>query len=177
MKQKRRNYINNRDLYESMKKHCGERKYAQENGLPVPEIPHYVVESLFLIATRLASKSSFSGYSYKDDMISDGILNCIEYGIKNFNPDKTENPFAYFTQIIKQAFIRRIEKEKKQQYIKIKNLQNSNILDEIDGYFGGNEVNHITDEFVVAYEKRLTERKKPAKVGNTITTFLNEEKK
>ena len=50
-------------------------------------------------------------------MILDGIENCIQY-IDNFDPDKSSNPFAYFTQIIFYAFLRRIAKEKKQSYIK-----------------------------------------------------------
>ena len=50
-------------------------------------------------------------------MISDGIENCLQY-IHNFNPEKSNNPFAYFTQIIYYAFIRRIQKEKKQAHVK-----------------------------------------------------------
>jgi DNA-directed RNA polymerase specialized sigma24 family protein len=92
-------------------------------------------------------------------MISDGIENCLHY-IHNFNPDKSTNPFAYFTQIIYYAFIRRIQKEKKQLYIKYKTMQNieqSIVLD--DG--PGNNVNDyrssdfkiVVDDFVDNFEK------------------------
>jgi DNA-directed RNA polymerase specialized sigma24 family protein len=59
---------------------------------------------------------------FKDDMISDGIENCIQY-LHNFNPEKSQNPFAYFTQIIHFAFLRRIQKEKRQLEIKNKILE------------------------------------------------------
>ena len=55
-------------------------------------------------------------------MISDGIENCLQY-IHNFDPDKSKNPFSYFTQIIYYAFIRRIQKEKKQSHIKNKMIE------------------------------------------------------
>ena len=61
-------------------------------------------------------------------MISDGIENCLQY-LDNFDPDKSNNPFAYFTQIIYYAFIRRIQKEKKQTTIKHKILLDSNFDD------------------------------------------------
>ena len=69
-------------------------------------------------------------------MICDGIENCVQY-IHNFDPEKSRNPFAYFTQIIHYAFLRRIQKEKKQQAIKQKAIMESGILndmaDTIDG--------------------------------------------
>jgi hypothetical protein len=55
-------------------------------------------------------------------MISDGIENCVQY-IHNFNPERSQNPFAYFTQIIHYAFLRRIQKEKKQLEIKNKIIE------------------------------------------------------
>lgn len=69
------------------------------------------------IATHLAHKPNFAGYSFKDEMVCDGIENCLQY-IHNFDPKKSKNPFAYFTQIIFYAFLRRIQKEKKQLYTK-----------------------------------------------------------
>ncbi len=55
-------------------------------------------------------------------MICDGIENCVQY-IHNFDPEKSKNPFAYFTQIIQYAFLRRIQKEKKQLEIKTKIIE------------------------------------------------------
>jgi hypothetical protein len=89
-----------------------------------PMISEYIGECFMKIAQRLSFRPNFINYAFKDDMISDGIENCIQY-IKNFNPEKSSNPFAYFTQIIYYAFIRRIQKEKKQLYIKYKTMQSS----------------------------------------------------
>ena len=74
------------------------------------------------IATHLSYKPNFVNYMFRDDMISDGIENCVQY-IHNFDPAKSKNPFAYFTQIIHYAFLRRIQKEKKQLDIKNKIIE------------------------------------------------------
>ena len=81
--------------------------------------PEYIVNCILKIANGLSNRPNFINYTYKDEMISDGIENCLQY-IYNFDPTKSKNPFAYFTQIIYYAFIRRIQKEKKQQHIKHK---------------------------------------------------------
>ena len=87
-----------------------------------PQIPRYIGECFLKIATHLSYKTNFINYIFIDDMISDGIENCVQY-ILNFNPEKSQNPFAYFTQIIHYAFLRRIQKEKKQLEIKNKILE------------------------------------------------------
>lgn len=120
-------YVNNKSLYTEMVKYRQRYLESLENGEERPRIPEYVGLCIFQIATRLATKPNFYNYSYKDEMISDGVENCINY-IHNFDPDKSNNPFAYFTQIIYYAFLRRIQKEKKQQYIKHKTLENSAIM-------------------------------------------------
>ena len=78
-----------------------------------PKIPDYAAISIMKIAERLATKPNFAHYSFKQDMIDDGILNCVQY-IHNFNPNISQNAFSYFTQIIHFAFLRRIEKQKKE---------------------------------------------------------------
>jgi DNA-directed RNA polymerase specialized sigma24 family protein len=83
------------------------------------------------IAEGLSHKPNFINYPMREDMVSDGIENCLMY-FHNFNPDKTSNPFAYFTQIIYYAFLRRIEKEKKHLYIKYKATEHYGILDEFE---------------------------------------------
>lgn len=120
-------YVNNKSLYTEMVKYRQRYLESLENGEERPRIPEYVGLCIYQIATRLATKPNFYNYSYKDEMISDGVENCINY-IHNFDPDKSKNPFAYFTQIIYYAFLRRIQKEKKQQYIKHKTLENSAIM-------------------------------------------------
>ena len=95
---------------------------AKERGDPKPRITNYLGECFLKIATHLSFKPNFVNYIFKDDMISDGIENCVQY-IHNFNPEKSQNPFAYFTQIIHYAFLRRIQKEKRQLEIKNKILE------------------------------------------------------
>lgn len=121
-KPRKRNYVNNKDLLEALIQYQKDCKEAEDSGDEKPRVPDYIGKCIFQIATRLATKPNFSGYSYKDDMISDGIENCLQY-IHNFNPEKSQNPFAYFTQIIWYAFLRRIQKEKKQMYIRFKSSQ------------------------------------------------------
>ena len=116
------NYINNAEFLAAIKEYKIKIKEAEDQGLPKPQIPNYLGECILKIATHLSYKPNFINYSYKDDMILDGIENCINY-FDNFDPNKSSNPFAYFTQIIYYAFLRRIGKEKKQSYIKNKMIQ------------------------------------------------------
>ena len=88
----------------------------------IPPVTNYIGECFLKIATHLSYRPNFINYTYRDEMISDGIENCLQY-VKNFNPEKSKNPFAYFTQIIYYAFLRRIAKEKKQSHIKNKMIE------------------------------------------------------
>ena len=88
----------------------------------IPPVTNYIGECFLKIATHLSYRPNFINYTYRDEMISDGIENCLQY-VKNFNPEKSKNPFAYFTQIIYYAFLRRIAKEKKQSHIKNKIIE------------------------------------------------------
>lgn len=115
-------YVNNKDFLDAIIEMKRKAKEAEEKGLPKPIVSDYIGECILKIATHLSYKPNFINYSYRDDMILDGVENCIQY-IDNFNPDKSSNPFAYFTQIIYYAFLRRIAKEKKQSYIKGKLIQ------------------------------------------------------
>jgi DNA-directed RNA polymerase specialized sigma24 family protein len=92
------------------------------------------------IANHLAYKSNFVNYTFRDEMILDGIENCITY-IDNFDPEKSKNPFAYFTQITYYAFIRRIQKEKKQMDTKKKYIGSLDIQELLDSSADGNEHN------------------------------------
>jgi hypothetical protein len=117
-KKKSEHYVNNKEFLEAITIHREKIAYAKENDLPKPRISDYIGSCFLKIATHLSYKPNFVNYMFREDMISDGIENCVQY-IHNFNPEKSQNPFAYFTQIIHYAFLRRIEKEKKQ--LKIKN--------------------------------------------------------
>ena len=89
-----------------------------------PRISNYIGECFLKIATHLAYRPNFINYTYREEMVSDGIENCLQYA-QNFNPEKSSNPFAYFTQIIYYAFLRRIAKEKKQTHVRNKMIENS----------------------------------------------------
>ena len=115
-------YVNNKEFLAALIKLREDREIAEIRGKEKPRIPRYIGECFLKIATHLSFKPNFVNYMFKDDMISDGIENCVQY-IHNFNPEKSQNPFAYFTQIIHYAFLRRIQKEKKQLEIKNKILE------------------------------------------------------
>ena len=108
--------------------------------------------------------------SFRDEMIADGIENCIQY-FRNFNPDKSKNPFAYFTQIIYYAFLRRITKEKKQLYVKYKATQQFGILDEGEMYEDENgnmrqfELYDNIAEFIETFEENKEKKKKAKSKG------------
>ena len=115
-------YVNNKEFLAALIAYRENVELAQIRGEPKPRITNYLGECFLKIATHLSFKPNFVNYMFKDDMICDGIENCVQY-IHNFNPEKSQNPFAYFTQIIHYAFLRRIQKEKKQLEIKNKILE------------------------------------------------------
>ena len=121
-KKKSEHYVNNKELLQALIVYREKVAHAKENDLPKPRITNYLGECFLKIATHLSYKPNFGNYMFRDDMISDGIENCVQY-IHNFDPEKSKNPFAYFTQIIHYAFLRRIQKEKKQLDIKTKIIE------------------------------------------------------
>jgi hypothetical protein len=116
-------YINNKEFLEEIIKWKKAIREAEESDDPKPPISDYIGNCFLKIAERLSSKSNFVNYPYKEEMIGDGIENCLMYA-HNFNPRKSKNPFSYFTQIIYYAFLRRIEREKKQAFVKLKMTEN-----------------------------------------------------
>ena len=124
MKKKTEYYVNNKEFLEAITVYRNAVIKAREAEDPRPRVPNYIGECFLKIATHLSYKPNFVNYMFREDMICDGIENCLQY-IDNFNPEKSSNPFAYFTQIIYYAFLRRIQKEKKQMEIKNKILEKS----------------------------------------------------
>lgn len=122
-KKKSEHYVNNKDFYQALVEYKKKVDDAKEKGLPKPRITNYLGDCFLRIANHLAYKPNFVNYMFKDDMICDGIENCVQY-IHNFDTNRT-NPFAYFTQIVYYAFLRRIAKEKKQLEIKSKIIERS----------------------------------------------------
>lgn len=168
-------YVDNKKFLQAMIEYRDSVKKSQSENLTRPIVPFYIAECIMKIATHLSYKPNFINYSFRDEMVSDGIENCLQY-IDNFNPDRSDNPFSYFTQIIYFAFLRRIQKEKKYLYTKYKASENINIFGETtekqnhdmnenyndDIKFGEWTEEYMTD-FIENFEE--TKRKKKRKVN------------
>ena len=174
----KKHYVNNADFLASLidyKKRC---KEAAQSDKEDPPIPNYVGECFLKIAEHLSRKPNFVSYSFRDEMIADGIENCIQY-FRNFDETKSKNPFAYFTQIIYFAFFRRITKEKKQLYVKYKATQQFGLLGEGEMYEDaeGNMQQFVLydniAEFIETFED-AKEKKKKAKTKG-LEKFLDAE--
>ena len=125
---KKEHYVNNKEFLAAMVEYTKNVNRAKRNKQPKPPVTDYIGSCFLKIANHLSYRPNFINYTFRDDMISDGIENCLQY-LDNFNPRKSNNPFAYFTQIIYYAFIRRIQKEKKQVTIKNRLITESNYDD------------------------------------------------
>ena len=123
---KNKHYVDNDQFLKAMNDWKKEVRKAKREKLPTPPVTDYIAKCFYEIAERLSHRPNFINYPFREDMIGDGIENCLQYA-HNFDPKKSENPFSYFTQIIFYAFLRRIEKEKKQAYIKYKCMEASDM--------------------------------------------------
>ena len=119
---KKEHYVDNKKFLAELIIYRQQITEAEEAGDPKPRVSNYIGECFLKIATHLSYRPNFINYMYREDMIGDGIENCIQY-IHNFDPEKSKNPFAYFTQIVYYAYLRRIAKEKRQQSIREKILE------------------------------------------------------
>ena len=149
-KTKSEHYVNNKEFLNAIVIYRNQCLRAEEAGEPRPRITNYLGECFVKIATHLSYKPNFVNYMFREDMISDGIENCVQY-IKNFDPAKSSNPFAYLTQIIHYAFLRRIQKEKRQMDIRAKIIERSG-FDEVmtaDGNFNASDYNTIKENIQV----------------------------
>ena len=124
MAAKKQHYVNNKHFLEAITEWKEKVKDAESLGEDRPPVTDYIGECFLKIAQHLSFRPNFINYSYKEEMIGDGIENCLQY-VNNFDPEKSKNPFSYFTQIIYYAFIRRIQKEKKQTHTKHKIIEKS----------------------------------------------------
>jgi hypothetical protein len=169
-RKKSEHYVNNKELLEALIVYRSkvEKSFLELNGREPtredrakrwegkPPIPNYLGDCFLKIATHLSYKPNFVNYMFRDDMISDGIENCVQY-IHNFDPEKSKNPFAYFTQIIHYAFLRRIQKEKKQLEIKTKIIERTG-FDEVmmidDSLLSGSSSDYNTIKDNITYKNR-----------------------
>lgn len=161
-------YVNNAELLKHMKVYVKSVRAAKRNKLQKPQIPDFIGECILAIANKLANKPNFMNYPFRDEMIADGIENTLMY-IDNFDPRKSSNPFAYFTQIIYWAFVRRIQKEKKHLYTKYKMIEEklTHDMNEEDHTFltqyGSDYSDNYMHEFVENFEKGKEAKKLKAK--------------
>ena len=117
-----KHYVNNKQFLEAITEWKEKVKDAESLGEEAPPVTDYIGECFLKIAQHLSFRPNFINYTFKEEMIGDGIENCLQY-VNNFDPEKSKNPFSYFTQIIYYAFIRRIQKEKKQTHTKHKIIE------------------------------------------------------
>ena len=175
-KAKRPHYVDNKKFLQAMIDWKEDCNLAEKNGKVQPPVTNYIGECFLKIATHLSYRPNFINYTYRDEMISDGIENCLQY-VANFNPEKSNNPFAYFTQIIYYAFLRRIAKEKKQTHVKNKMIESSQYeswttMDGDDSSYsviGFDPISMLPEEDVYKPKKKSTPKTKG------LETFMEEE--
>lgn len=142
-------YVNNKDFHDALVVYKNKINIAKENGTTPPRITNYLGDCFLKIATHLSYRPNFVNYMFREDMISDGVENCVQY-IHNFDVERT-NPFAYFTQIVYYAFLRRIQREKRQMEIKEKIIERSGFEEVFSSDEGGinSDYNTIKDNVYI----------------------------
>ena len=188
---KANHYVDKKQFFQAMKGWKIEVKEAEDSGENRPPINNYIGDCFVKIAEHLSYRPNFINYPFRDEMIGDGVENCLMYA-HNFDPEKSTNPFSYFTQIIYYAFLRRIQKEKKQNYIKYKMME----LTDIDGthknwykenYFDTSEdvkdpyakmlnLSETDIENFTPKKKKTKKRKSKKKTAGNTLDFLMEDK-
>ena len=167
--EEKKHYVNNPEFLKEMKLHIAAVKKAKKSKAPLPKVSNYIGECIVSIANKLANKPNFVNYPFREEMISDGIENSLQY-LNNFDPKKSSNPFAYFTQIIYFAFVRRIQKEKKRLATKYRMIEES-LLDlagdpdgiNSSGKYGSDYADANMHEFLQNFEKTQQEKKQKIK--------------
>lgn len=167
-------YIDNKKFYQEMLDWKKQVKEARETGDTLPPVTEYIGRCFLEIAENLSKKPNFMNYAFRDEMIGDGIENCLMY-CENFDPDKSNNPFSYFTQIIYFAFIRRIQKEKKQNYIKYKFLESMDHDGDFTKYLQAMGISEEEHENYKKQEEEKTKSKKRKKrKKKTLESFMED---
>ena len=171
---KKPHYVNNKEFLAAMIEWNNRCKEAKKQNKQPPPVTNYIGECFLKIANHLWYRPNFINYTYREEMISDGIENCLQY-VHNFNPEKSDNPFAYFTQIIYYAFLRRIQKEKKQAHVKNKYIENMNIMpEEISGEdFDNPYIEYLQKNFLPEEDVYKPKKKKDKPKG--LELFYNED--
>lgn len=170
VKKRKRNYVNNPDFHAALKEYKSVCLTHETAGKQLPPIPNYIGVCIMNMSTRISTKACFSNYPFKEDMIMDAVETCFKY-IDRFDPEKSNNPFAYFTTVIKNAFLQRIAKEKKHLYVKYKNSQllytsgdtyDNGCINDISLSHYTIDVDHM-NRFIEEYEEKMIEKKAKTK--------------
>ena len=175
-KAKKPHYVDNKLFLQDMIKWKEKCLIDEKEGKSQPPVTNYIGECFLKIATHLSYRPNFINYTYRDDMISDGIENCLQY-VSNFNSEKSSNPFAYFTQIIYYAFVRRIQKEKKQTHIRNKMIENK-VYESYTTMEGDNtsySVRGFDPDVLLPDEDVYKPKKVPSKKKNGLEEFMDKE--
>lgn len=175
-------YVDNKKFYEEIVKYKKAVAEAEAKGLEPPRLSNYIGECIYKIADKLSYKPCFMNYSFRDEMVEDGIENCIMY-FKDFDPNKTQNPFAYFTQVIYYAFLRRIAKEERNRYTTYKFFQETIVnsvggemlVDSDDNHLLPTQMYDNISEFMDKFEKRENEKKRKRKEMKGLQRFYEEQ--
>jgi len=177
-KSKNVHYVDNKKFLSAMIEFKELYNIAEKNKEEYPPVSNYIGECFLKIATHLSYRPNFINYTYREDMISDGIENCLQY-VHNFNPEKSNNPFAYFTQIIYYAFLRRIAKEKKQTHVKNKIIQNTNYQSwtTMEGDDTAYTVLGFDPNVMLPDEDVYKPKKKSSEKTKGLESFMEEDKK
>jgi hypothetical protein len=167
IKKKKKHYVNNVDFCQAMVEYKENKKID-----PDTRIPGYIGICIDKICNKLSLRPNFIGYSFREEMVGDAIENCI-MAVDGFDANKTKNPFAYFSQIAWNAMLRRIAKEKKQLYLKYKNIQNMSLTTESNGELHiSNE--EYSNEIISSFEKNLLPKPKIKSIVG-VESFITEE--
>jgi hypothetical protein len=181
-KKKKNHYVDNQRFLAEIIDYKKKVTDAKERGLEKPRVSEYMGKCIYLIAENLSHKPRFMNYSFRDELVSDAIENCFLY-FDNFNPTISQNPFAYFTQIIYYAFHRRISKEEKNRYIIYKKFQESVLntsdaalmIDSDDNHLISSTMYDNLNEFIKKFEGREAVKKEKRKqVKQGLENFTEE---
>jgi len=182
MAARKEHYVNNKEFLQAMIEYRKSVNKALKEKREKPPVTDYIGSCFLKIANHLSYRPNFINYTFRDDMISDGIENCLQY-LDNFNPKTSNNPFAYFTQIIYYAFVRRIQKEKKQTTIKHRIITESNYDDMTlqpgeDREFKNQFTEYLKKNMPVEEQQKIADsnkkkKRKPKKSTSTLSYFLN----
>lgn len=178
MKNKRvtTHYIDKKKFHAEMTAYRLAAMEAEANGTDKPKINNYLGTCFYMLCEKLSYRPNFVNYSFREEMVGDGIENCLA-AVDNFNPnEQKQNPFGYFSLIAWRAFVRRIQKENKHNYIKHKAMLSTSAFDSSswDGSLGDNSNNEVSNRIIESFESKMAKKKDVAKVKG-VEKFLGEE--